>query len=115
VPKAFAVKPTRIVISRSSETLTTEDHANNTLIQLLRQIKYIAPSLQRSGVNDVRKGIGVYVWIPSKLHEYVESLHITHDNFCSVNYVSPTVSLMVFFPAILVLLFIVNLNNIYCL
>ena len=88
---------------------------SNTLIQLLHQITYIALLLQWSGVNDVRKVIGVNVWTPSKLHEYVESLHITNDYFWSVNYVLPTVSLLVFFPVVMVLLFIVSLNIIYCL
>ena len=58
-------------------------------------------------VNDVRNVVGVYVWTASKLCEYVESLNIKHDCFCS------TVSLLVFFPAVRALLFVVNLNNIY--
>ena len=82
---------------------------------ILHQINYMALLLQRSGANDVRKVIGVYVWTPSILHECVEPLHIKHNYFLSVNYVLPTVSLLVFFPAIRVLLFIVNLNNNYCL
>jgi hypothetical protein len=115
VPKAFAVKSTGIILSRRSETLTMEGNANNNLkFSCYLKIKYIlALLLQRSGVNDVRKVIGVYVWTPSKLREYMESLNITHDYFWSVNYVLPTVSLLVFFPAVRVLLFIVNLNVYY--
>jgi len=78
---------------------------------LLPHITYIAVLERRFGVNDVRNVTGVYVWTASKLRECVESLNITHDYFWPVNYVLPTVSLLVFFPAVRVLLFIVKLNN----